>query len=124
MIRLRRWRRRYFGITDNAVRFHIATLERTGTVRRNGTVRGKGAGKPAVIYELTESAEELQSRAYAPVLAACVEELAARLPVQGSLALHAGRGRLGSPTISPSWMAIWTTECVSATEVLGSLRRE
>lgn len=67
------------GMTDNAVRFHIAILERAEIVRRAGTLREGRVGKPAVIYELTESAEELQSRAYAPVLSACVAELAERL---------------------------------------------
>jgi predicted ArsR family transcriptional regulator len=85
------------GITDNAVRFHIATLERTGVVRRSGTVRGGRVGKPAVLYELTESAEELQSRAYAPVLTACVEELSARMSEEDlSLFMQAVGARLAS----------------------------
>jgi predicted ArsR family transcriptional regulator len=67
------------GMTDNAVRFHIAILERAKVVRRAGTLRAGRVGKPAVIYELTESAEEMQSRAYAPVLSACVAEVAERL---------------------------------------------
>lgn len=67
------------GMTDNAVRFHIALLERAGIVCRAGTVRDGRVGKPAVIYALTESAEEMQSRAYTPVLAACVGELVDRL---------------------------------------------
>lgn len=64
-------------LTDNAVRFHIAALEREGGVARAGVQRRPGAGKPAVLYSLTRAADEAFSRAYAPVLAACVEELRA-----------------------------------------------
>jgi predicted ArsR family transcriptional regulator len=54
------------GLTDNAVRFHLSNLESAGTVRKEGVLRKEGAGKPA---------EQSFSRAYAPVLAACVAEL-------------------------------------------------
>jgi len=63
------------GVTDNAVRFHLATLESTGTVKKEGILRKSGAGKPADLYTLTPDAAESFSRAYAPVLAACVSEL-------------------------------------------------
>jgi predicted ArsR family transcriptional regulator len=63
------------GLTDNAVRFHLATLEGAGTVRKDGVLKSPGAGKPADLYALTPDAEESFSRAYAPVLAACVAEL-------------------------------------------------
>lgn len=66
---------RRLGLTDNAVRFHIATLESAGTVRKEGVLKRQGAGKPADLYTLTPDAEESFSRAYAPVLAACVAEL-------------------------------------------------
>jgi predicted ArsR family transcriptional regulator len=62
-------------LTDNAVRFHLASLESAGTVRKEGVLRKQGAGKPADLYALTPDAEESFSRAYAPVLAACVAEL-------------------------------------------------
>ena len=64
-------------LTDNAVRFHLAALEREGGVAKAGVQRSPGAGKPAVLYSLTRAADEAFSRAYAPVLAACVEELRA-----------------------------------------------
>lgn len=63
------------GLTDNAVRFHLMSLEGAGTVRKDGVLRKEGAGKPADLYTLTPGAEESFSRAYAPVLAACVAEL-------------------------------------------------
>ncbi len=62
-------------LTDNAVRFHISSLEASGSVRKEGVLRKQGAGKPADLYMLTPDAEESFSRAYAPVLAACVAEL-------------------------------------------------
>jgi predicted ArsR family transcriptional regulator len=70
---------RKLGLTDNAIRAHLATLERDGLVRQSGTRRGPGAGKPAVIYELAPEAEVRLSRAYAPVLTALLEELTGRL---------------------------------------------
>jgi predicted ArsR family transcriptional regulator len=88
---------RGLGLTDNAIRAHLATLERDGLVRQAGTRRGPGAGKPAVIYELAPDAEARFSRAYAPVLTALLEELTARLPPKQTetLLLTVGR-RLGA----------------------------
>lgn len=62
-------------LTDNAVRFHLAALEQEGGVAKSGVKRRSGAGQPATLYSLTRAADEAFSRAYAPVLAACVEEL-------------------------------------------------
>ena len=62
-------------LTDNAVRFHLAALEREGSVAKAGVQRHSGAGQPATLYSLTPAADEAFSRAYAPVLAAVVEEL-------------------------------------------------
>jgi predicted ArsR family transcriptional regulator len=67
------------GLTDNAVRFHLLALEREGGVAKAGVQKGPGAGKPAVLYSLTRAADEAFSRAYAPVLSACVEELRATM---------------------------------------------
>lgn len=68
------------GLTDNAVRGHLATLERDGLVRQSGVRRGPGAGKPATVFEVNPDAEPLLSEAYAPVLVALLDELAERLP--------------------------------------------
>lgn len=54
------------GITDNAVRGHVAALERDGLVHARS--RRPTAGKPATLYELTPEAEELFPKAYALVL--------------------------------------------------------
>ena len=71
---------RTLGVTDNAVRSHLASLERDGLVRQDGVRRGAGAGKPAVLYEVHPDAAPLLSRAYAPVLAAVVDVLIDELP--------------------------------------------
>ncbi len=62
-------------LTDNAVRTHIAALERDGIVAHVGTQRETG-GKPARVYALTGEGEELFPKAYAVVLAGLVEEIA------------------------------------------------
>src|SRR5688572_33391803 len=75
---------RSLGLTDNAIRSHLTTLERDGLVRQEGVRRGPGAGKPATVYEIHPDAEPLFSRAYAPVLAALLDELAEQLPEERS----------------------------------------
>lgn len=62
------------GISENAVRTHIAAAERDGLVRQAGVRRATG-GKPARVYELTPAAEELFPKAYALVLAELVRTL-------------------------------------------------
>lgn len=69
-------------LTENAVRFHIASLSRAGMIRRSGVIRAGHVGKPPLAYELTDAAEQIQSRAYAPVLAVFVEDLRERVPVK------------------------------------------
>ena len=61
------------GLTDNAVRLHVAALRRDGIVEDVGIRRDTG-GKPARMYGLTRAGEELFPKAYAPVLQALVEE--------------------------------------------------
>ena len=63
------------GVTDNAVRNHIAALGRDGIVKQVGTQRDTG-GKPASTYALTEEGEELFPKAYAVVLGGLVEQIA------------------------------------------------
>lgn len=81
------------GLTDNAIRPHLVALERDGLVRQAGTRRGEGAGKPAVLYELTPEAESLLSRAYAPVLAALLEVLAEELTPRDARRVLRATGR-------------------------------
>lgn len=63
------------GLTDNAVRTHVAVLRRDGIVQDVGTQRETG-GKPARMYGLTPEGEELFPKAYAMVLSGLVEEIA------------------------------------------------
>ena len=84
---------RALGLTDNAIRSHLSTLERDGLVRQDGVRRGQGAGKPATLYEIHPEAEPLFSRAYAPVLGALLDELAEQLPAKRTEALMQGVGR-------------------------------
>ncbi|MDQ3812168.1 MAG: ArsR family transcriptional regulator [Chloroflexota bacterium] len=74
------------GLTRNAVRAHLATLERDGLVRRNGL--RPGTSKPSQLYALTPEAAELFPRAYAPVLERLLRVLSQVLPpevLEGSL---------------------------------------
>ena len=62
------------GISENAVRTHVAAAERDGLVRQAGIQRSTG-GKPARIYELAPGAEELFPKAYALVFTELVRTL-------------------------------------------------
>jgi predicted ArsR family transcriptional regulator len=69
--------RKILGITDNAVRAHLAALERDGIVHQTAT-RPSGR-RPAVLYELTTAAERSFSQAYLPVLTRLVDSLSERM---------------------------------------------
>src|SRR3982751_1249831 len=62
------------GLTDNAVRMHVAALHRDGIIEQVGTQRDTG-GKPARLYGLTRAGEELFPKAYALVLGKLLEEV-------------------------------------------------
>jgi len=55
-------------LTDNAVRAHLASLERDGIVRQCGVRRDGSVGKPAFAYELTADAEQFFPKPYATIL--------------------------------------------------------
>ena len=65
------------GLTDNAVRAHLAALERDGLVAQSGVRRG--VGKPAHIYALTPDAERLFPKAYGVLLNLMLDALSERL---------------------------------------------
>ncbi len=67
------------GLTDNAVRSHLTSLERDGLVEQSVSKRG-GVGKPAYEYRIAPDAEPLFSQAYLPVLVQLLEVLRDRLP--------------------------------------------
>jgi predicted ArsR family transcriptional regulator len=64
-------------LTHNAVRIQLTALQRDGLVREGG--QQKGATRPAVIYELSPSAELMLSRAYIPFVVQLVRVLGEEL---------------------------------------------
>jgi predicted ArsR family transcriptional regulator len=82
-------------LTDNAVRAHLAVLEREGLVAAE--LARRGATKPSFVYALTSDAERLYQTAYAPALRGLLDVLSERLPpedLQGALR-EAGRRLAG-----------------------------
>lgn len=67
-------------LTTNAVRFHLVPLESEGLIAPCGTRKPDGRGKPATLYTVTADADLAFSRAYAPVLEACLQELRRTVP--------------------------------------------
>ncbi len=66
------------GVTDNAVRAQLASLERDGMVRQHGLRRG--TGKPSFSYALRSEFEPLLSKAYIPMLVRLLRGMGERLP--------------------------------------------
>jgi predicted ArsR family transcriptional regulator len=62
-------------LTDNAVRAHLATLERDGVVHQAHVRHTGGVGKPSTVYAIAPAAEPLFSTAHAPVLRALLASL-------------------------------------------------
>jgi predicted ArsR family transcriptional regulator len=67
------------GVTDNAVRLHLTSLERDGLVRAEGLRREGSVGKPATLYGVTADARTAFSKAYEPVLTTLLVSLGGRL---------------------------------------------
>lgn len=65
-------------LTDNAVRAHLAALERDGLVEQRRGV-SSGVGKPAYVYRLLPEADALLPKAYGPVLRLLLGVLSERL---------------------------------------------
>jgi predicted ArsR family transcriptional regulator len=73
------------GVTDNAVRAHLSSLERDGLVRQSGARRS--GGKPAYVYDVTPAAEQLFPKAYGKVLGHVLDVLGERMPADAVEAL-------------------------------------
>ncbi len=86
-------------LTDNAVRAHLATLERDGIVRQQG-VRPSG-GKPAYAYGLRPEAERLFSQAYIPLLTQLLAALGERMRPEELEALMRAVGRRWAASQAP-----------------------
>lgn len=107
VVSLLRWRRHTveelageLELTDNAIRSHLAVLERDGLVRQQGFRRG--TGKPSYDYELTAEAEQLFPKAYEPVLRGILDVLAQSLTPQEYEAILQETGRrlaAGAPRV-------------------------
>lgn len=113
------------GITDNAVRTHIAALERDGLVRAAGAQRATG-GKPARLYELTAEAEELFPKAYVLVLAELLASVREKEGADAALALlrRVGRrlgaraGAAGLPGVERVAAAVRVLESIGGSAVV------
>jgi predicted ArsR family transcriptional regulator len=73
------------GVTDNAVRSHLSSLERDGLVRQSGVRRAQS--KPAHVYDVTTAAERLFPKAYGPVLGYVLDVLGERISADALEAL-------------------------------------
>ncbi len=70
------------GVSANAIRGHLGSLERDGLVVQAGTRRDTG-GKPAAVYAVSAEADELFPKAYASMLAGLIAVLEERLGPDG-----------------------------------------
>jgi predicted ArsR family transcriptional regulator len=89
------------GLTDNAVRAHLTTLERDGLVRPNGVRHEGKVGKPATIYQLSPDVEPLFSKAYLPLLTVLVGTLGERLRKSELTSLFREAGRRLAASAGP-----------------------
>lgn len=90
------------GVTPNAVRGHLASLERDGLVERSGVRRDTG-GKPAVVYGLSAEADELFPKGYAFVLERLLGVLEERLGPEGLVEVLSEVGaRAAAPAVGPA----------------------
>jgi predicted ArsR family transcriptional regulator len=86
---------RELGLTYNAVRSHLTSLERDGLVRSAGVRHG--GTKPAALYELAPGIDDVLSRAYTPFATQLVRTLADTLsePKLDAIMREVGRGLAG-----------------------------
>jgi predicted ArsR family transcriptional regulator len=106
------------GLTDNAVRAHLATLERDGFVKQRGVRRG--SKKPAYVYDLAPEAEQLFPKPYGTVLHELVKVLSEHMssPEVKTLLREVGRrlaARWNVPSRDPQ------TRLEAAVEILNEL---
>lgn len=65
------------GVTPMAVRLHLVVLERDGLVEK--TPVREGAGRPALVYRLTEQAEEVFPKSYDALAELLIDAVKSRL---------------------------------------------
>ncbi len=108
-------------LTDNAVRSHLATLERDGLIRQSGVQRGHR--KPHFAYELTPEAEHLFPKSYDALLNVLLSVLKERLAPDelGDVLREVGRkAAADTMTILPK-VADLSAKAEKAVEVLEAL---
>ena len=93
-----------FGLTPNALRRYLKTLEEEGLVRFQRLVRGLGA--PVYAFSLTESGESLFPRTYGSVLVAALDAL---------------RTNAGSDAVRDVFSAEWSALTADAQALMSSL---
>ena len=114
------------GITDNAVRLHLAALVRDGLVWRRGVRHSGRAGQPAAEYGLAAAGEIALSAAYAPALTALVWALAHETDPGAARALYAAAGKrlaASTPARRSGSLAARAGACAALVESLGGTAR-
>ncbi len=111
---------RSLNVTDNAVRAHLATLERDGLVQQTGVRRG--LRKPSHVYGLTPQGDARFPKAYAAVLQALLHVLRDDLSrdALGPVLRETGR-RLAASNPVPTSDGDLAARAATAAEVLDAL---
>ena len=107
------------GLTDNAVRAHLLTLERDGLVRQSGIQRGHR--KPHFAYELMPEAELLFPKSYDTLLNQLVTVLKGRLSSKALKDVLREVGRSLAHRESPSKRGGLESRAQNALKVLETL---
>ncbi len=108
-------------LTDNAVRAHLATLERDGFVMQHGVRRG--GGKPSFVYDLTPEAEYLFPKSYGQVLNQLLEALDERMTSEEleELLRTVGRRIAAKWNIPPGDLSVRLEAAVEVLNELGGM---
>ena len=107
------------GLTDNAVRAHLLTLERDGLVMQSGVRRG--FRKPHFAYKLTDEADRLFPKAYDLLLNALISVLKNRLGTKAltEVLREVGRSLVGHQPSSKRSLESHARDAVKALDALG-----
>lgn len=113
---------RSLGITGNAVRGHVASLQNDGFVADAGTAPSTG-GKPAQLFDITPEGEELFPKAYAFVLRELIRTLEERDGNESTVDLLRSVGRRAAGSAGEG-VAGREARVAAAADVLRSLGGE
>lgn len=110
------------GLTDNAVRAHLLSLERDGLIKQTGVQRG--TRKPHFAYELTAEADNLFPKAYDALVNQLIAVLKGRLTpaVLEDVLREVGRSLAGNQT-SGGALESRVGQGLSALEAIGGAAR-